>query len=132
TCLAYQAWLMTDAIVRTLVRMFITRKNLLEWVTAAQAKHAADLEISGIFKQMAGGVFLAVATITIVIFRMPHTASVALPFTVLWACAPIFALRISLPPRLTDLEPISSKETRDLRLIARRTWHFFENFVTAG
>ena len=132
TCLAYQAWLMTDAIVRTLVRMFITRKNLLEWVTAAQAKHAADLEISGIFKQMAGGVFLAVATISIVTFRMPHSAPVALPFTVLWACAPIFALRISQPPRLTDLEPISQTEIRDLRLIARRTWRFFENFVTAG
>ena len=65
TCLAYQAWLMADAIVRTLVRMFGTRKNLLEWVTAAQAKHAADLEISGIFRQMIGGVFLALAAMCI-------------------------------------------------------------------
>jgi cyclic beta-1,2-glucan synthetase len=131
TCLAYQAWLMADAIVRTLVRMFATRKNLLEWVTAAQAKHAMDLEISGIFRQMIGGVLLALAAIAIVIFRLPHSASVALPFVVLWATAPIFALRISQPPRLTDLEPLSSTEARDLRLIARRTWRFFESFVTA-
>jgi len=131
TCLAYQAWLMADAIVRTLVRMFGTRKNLLEWVTAAQAKHAADLEISGIFRQMIGGVFLALAAIAIVIARLPHAVPVALPFVVLWATAPIFALRISQPPRLTDLEPLSSKEARELRLISRRTWHFFESFVTA-
>jgi len=38
TMLAYQAWLMTDAIVRTLVRVYGTRRSLLEWVTAAQAK----------------------------------------------------------------------------------------------
>jgi cyclic beta-1,2-glucan synthetase len=131
TCLAYQAWLMADAIVRTLVRMFGTRKNLLEWVTAAQAKHAADREISGIFRQMIGGVFLAVAAIAIVLVRLPHAAPVALPFVVLWVTAPIFALRISQPPRLTDLEPLSSKEARELRLISRRTWHFFESFVTA-
>ena len=54
-----------------------------------------------------------------------------MPFVVLWATAPIFALRISQPPRLTDLEPLSSTEARDLRLISRRTWRFFESFVSA-
>src|SRR3989475_5124738 len=34
TMLAHQAWLMSDAIVRTLVRMCVTRRHLLEWVTA--------------------------------------------------------------------------------------------------
>ena len=80
---------------------------------------------------MIGGVFLALAAIAIVIFRLPHSAPVALPFVVLWATAPIFALRISQPPRLTELEPLSSKEARELRLISRRTWRFFESFVTA-
>lgn len=131
TCLAYQAWLMADAILRTLVRMFLTRKNLLEWVTAAQAKHAADLEITGIFRQMVGGVILALASFAIVIGSRPRALPVALPFLILWLAAPIFALRISLPPRLTDIEPLSTSEAHDLRLIARRTWHFFETFVTA-
>lgn len=34
----HQAWLMTDAIVRTLVRLFIRRRLLLERVAAAQSK----------------------------------------------------------------------------------------------
>ncbi len=38
TLLAHQAWLMTDAIVRTFFRLFVRHKRLLEWVTAAQAK----------------------------------------------------------------------------------------------
>jgi cyclic beta-1,2-glucan synthetase len=131
TCLAYQAWLMGDATLRTLFRMFISRKNLLEWVTAAQAKHAVDLEISGIFKQMIGGVILALAALAVIIYESPHAIPVALPFVVLWATAPIFALRISLPPRLTEIDPLSSTEAQTLRLISRRTWRFFETFVTA-
>ena len=35
--LAHQAWLMGDAIARTLIRLFVTRRHLLEWVPAAQA-----------------------------------------------------------------------------------------------
>jgi cyclic beta-1,2-glucan synthetase len=129
--LAYQAWLMADAILRTLVRMFITKRNMLEWVTAAQAKHAADLEVSGIFRQMSGGILLALGAFAILVVRWPHGASVGLPFVVLWAVAPIFALRISQPPRLTDIEPLSAAEAQSLRFIARRTWHFFETFVSA-
>ena len=48
TFLAYQAWLMTDAILRTLGRLFITHRNLLEWVTAAQSKFSAESKLSGI------------------------------------------------------------------------------------
>ena len=37
TFLADQAWLMVDAILRTLMRLYATRRNLLEWTTAASA-----------------------------------------------------------------------------------------------
>src|SRR4029077_19275434 len=59
TFLAYQAWLMSDAILRTLGRLFITRRNLLEWVTAAQSKYAVDLKLSGMYRRMTGGILLA-------------------------------------------------------------------------
>ena len=54
TMLAHQAWLMTDAIVRTLVRVYVTRRSLLEWVTAAQAKAGLRLDLSGFYRRMAG------------------------------------------------------------------------------
>ena len=41
--LAYQAWLMADAIVRTLFRLFVSHRHMLEWVTAAQAKFGLPL-----------------------------------------------------------------------------------------
>ena len=42
-----QAWLMSDAIGRSLNRLYITRRHLLEWVTAAQATNGARLDLPG-------------------------------------------------------------------------------------
>ena len=36
--LAHQAWLMADAIGRTLFRLLVSRRHLLEWVTAARRR----------------------------------------------------------------------------------------------
>jgi len=46
TFLAHQAWLMTDAIARTLVRLYVTRRKLLQWVTAAQAQAGLGMELA--------------------------------------------------------------------------------------
>ncbi len=59
--LAWQAWLMTDAMVRTLVRLAATRRKLLEWVTAAQARSGLSLDLGAFYRRMAGGVALAAA-----------------------------------------------------------------------
>jgi cyclic beta-1,2-glucan synthetase len=40
TLLAHQTWLMGDAIVRTLWRLLVSRRLLLQWVPAAQAAAA--------------------------------------------------------------------------------------------
>ena len=131
TFLAYQAWLMSDAIVRTLGRLFITRQNLLEWMTAAQAKYAVDFNLSGMYRRMAGGIFLALAALVAVGFGGSHGEWVAiLPFILLWAAAPAVARWISLPPRPLGVEPLSPADTKTLRLAARQTWRFFDTFVT--
>jgi cyclic beta-1,2-glucan synthetase len=131
TFLAYQAWLMSDAILRTLVRLCITRKNLLEWVTAAQAKYAVDLKLLAIYRRMVGGVMFAVAAFLAVNIGRHQAIPVALPFILLWAASPAIARWISEPPKAAEAEPLSASVTQTLRLISRRTWRFFETFVTA-
>ena len=131
TFLAYQAWLMSDAIVRTLGRLCVSRKNLLEWVTAAQAKYAVDLKLFAIFRRMVGGVLFTLAGFVAVSLGRPQAIPVALPFLFVWAVSPVVARWISQPPRLTKAEPLSSRETQALRMVSRRTWRFFEAFVSA-
>ncbi len=129
TLLAYQAWLISDAILRTLGRLVITRKHLLEWVTAAQAKHAFAWKLSGMYTRMAGGIVLAAAAGAALAFGRHQSWAAAAPFLLLWAAAPAVARWVSLPSRLPGSAPLAPADGRALRLIARRTWRFFEAFV---
>ena len=128
--LAYQAWLMSDAILRTLVRLFITRRNLLEWVTAAQAKHAVDLNLFGIFMRMKGGVLFAAAAFAAVAVGHRSALPAVIPFALVWAASPAIAWWISLPPQQSEVEALSAEDVSALRSISRRTWRFFETFLT--
>src|SRR5712692_4234193 len=130
TLLAYQTWLMSDAILRTLGRLFITHRNLLEWVTAAQAWYAGAFKLSRMYKRMAGGVLIVAAAAVVLAYGRHQAWAAAAPFILLWAAAPAVARWISLPPRLPGLEPVSSADARALRLTSRRTWRFFEAFVS--
>ncbi len=129
TMLAHQAWLNADAVVRTLVRLHVTRRNLLEWVPAEQAGYGAELRLRAFYRHLHGGVVVAAAVGLLVVASRSGAWLVATPFVLLWALSPFIAWRISLPPKLVEAQILSQKETRSLRLIARRTWRFFETFV---
>jgi cyclic beta-1,2-glucan synthetase len=131
TFLAHQAWTMSDAILRTLFRLIVSRRNLLEWVTAAQVKVSPRLDLTGFYRQMAGGVALAVVAAFLVAWAEPKSWLVAAPFVILWLISPIVARWISLQPTEAVHKPLSVSDRQILRLIARRTWRFFETFVTA-
>jgi cyclic beta-1,2-glucan synthetase len=130
--LAYQTWLMTDAILRTLGRLFITHRNLLEWVTAAQSRFSVKSKLPRIYKRMAGGIVLVVVSISAMVFGRQQAWAAAAPFLVLWAAAPGVALWISRLPKFPGASPLSLADAQALRLISRRTWHFFEVFVSQG
>jgi cyclic beta-1,2-glucan synthetase len=129
TMLAHQAWLMTDAVVRTLVRLYVTRRNLLEWVAAAQSGYGADLRVSAFYRHLRWGVFLGLGAGLLVLVFRPESWEWAAPFVLLWILSPIPAWRLSRPPKATDVPVLSPAETKRARLIARRTWRFFETFV---
>ena len=129
TFLAHQAWLMVDAIGRTLARLYATRRNLLEWTTAAQAKASQDLDLAGFYRQMAGGVAIAAVVAVLVLAVKPGAGWVAAPFVVLWLLSPLVARWVSLPPPESAAGQLSAADVGDLRLTARRTWRFFETFV---
>jgi cyclic beta-1,2-glucan synthetase len=132
TFLADQAWAMSDAILRTLYRMLVSRRNLLEWMTAAQAKISPRLDLGGFYRQMAGGVVLAVVAAIFVAWAKPDSWPVGAPFVVLWLLSPAIARWISLQSDVSVHGPLSVADRHALRLVARRTWHFFETFVTAA
>jgi cyclic beta-1,2-glucan synthetase len=127
--LAHHAWLMVDAIVRTLGRVYVTKRHLLEWVPAAQAGYGVDLSLRASYRHLRPGVVLAAWAGLLFVLLKPEAWPVAMPLALLWALSPLIAWRISLPPKLVEAQALSSQEMRSLRLLARTTWRFFETFV---
>ncbi len=129
TLLAHQAWLMVDAIGRTLFRLAVSGRRLLEWVTAAQAGSALSLKLSDFHRRMGGALVLALGSAGMVALVRPASLPWAAPWVALWLLSPLVAQRSSLPLRAAPDAPLSAAGERLLRSTARRTWRFFETFV---
>jgi cyclic beta-1,2-glucan synthetase len=132
TLLANQTWLMGDAIVRTLWRLCVSRRRLLEWTPAAQTAGGLRFDLVGFYRRMAPAVGVGLATLALGLFAEPGAVLLALPFAALWVASPAIAYRVSRAPPAAARRPATEGEVRRLRLAARRTWRFFEAFVTAA
>ena len=130
TLLAHQAWLMGDAIARTLWRLSVSRRRLLEWVPAAQATAGLRLDLPSFYRRMAPAVVLGLVALGLVGLARSSGWVMAAPFIAAWIASPAVALLASRPPPPAGRFPPSEADLRRLRLTARRTWRFFEAFVT--
>jgi cyclic beta-1,2-glucan synthetase len=128
--LAHQAWLMMDAIGRTLFRLFVSHRRLLEWMTAAQTQQLLRTDWRSFVGQMAGSLAVACGAAVFVGYAGPAALPVAAPILLAWFLSPVIARWVSLAQIDAGSLAISAGDARALRLVARRTWRFFETFVT--
>jgi len=128
--LSFEAFNSADAIVRTIARMTWTKKKMLEWKTAGDANQGASTDLVSFIQTMWFGPVLGAATIFLLTFWGPSTLVVAAPLLGLWIVSPGIAWWLS---RTLSAAPIRlSKLQRDfLHKLSRRTWRYFEVFVTA-
>ena len=121
---------MGDAITRALVRVFVTRRHLLEWTTAARASTRPRLGVVGFYGQMWAGTLLSLGVTAGAIALRPTAWALVLPFGLLWLGAPALAAWISRSPVSSHRRSVSPADAAALRCTARRTWRYFETFVT--
>jgi cyclic beta-1,2-glucan synthetase len=131
TMLAYQAWLMLDAVIRTAWRLAVSHRNLLEWVPADLLSSARS-DFGSFYGRMLRGVGVAAgAGLLIHVTNGGSMPALAMPFVAAWLLAPAVAWRISRTPVHAAKSDLGQEDQRALRLIGRRTWRFFDEFVTA-
>ena len=128
--LPYEALLMLDAIVTTLVRLYLTRRQLLQWTTAARTVHlfGDEMNAATTWRTMLPSLLLVAALALEVGIIRPTALPVAAPFFIAWILASQIAYLIS-SPILRQVYTPGADETRQLRTLARRTWLFYEQFV---
>ncbi len=129
--LPYDAYISLDAIGRTLVRLLFTRKRLLEWQTASDAERTARSGPVEFYATMWIAPVVALACGAFLALIQPSQLPLAAPMLSLWLASPWIAWRISQPIEPSGIPEFKPKQLAFLRRTARKTWRFFETFVTA-
>ena len=141
TFLPHQAVVSADAIIRTLIRLFITKRNLLEWQTASQVERSmASGSRLEVWRRM-WPVTLMSALLTIVMLMMVGAGNggrvmtfglaATLPLVILWLISPAIAHSLSAPAMPNELRLTETERQAALRY-AKLHWQYFEHFVTEG
>ncbi|HEU0253231.1 MAG TPA: protein ndvB, partial [Pyrinomonadaceae bacterium] len=126
--LPHQAWLMCDAIIRALYRKLISRQNLLEWVSAAEAEQAARNSLQAFVAFLFPSLVLTLIALGLTLAFKPRALFVMGPLVVVWLLSPVIAYWVS-KPRAKERRLLTAEDSKFARMIARRTWRFFESFV---
>jgi cyclic beta-1,2-glucan synthetase len=126
--LPYQSMMIIDAIVRTLIRLFVTRRHLLEWTTAAHVHRSLGRARQRLWRELWPGPLLGLLVISGGAFFQPAVLSIAGPVGLAWLLAPLIAELVERPRERKTYRPDPQAE-RLLRRVARRTWLFFDHFV---
>ena len=111
-----------DAACRALWRQFVSHRNLLSWVTAAQTEEENGLPLScQLFQLAAGAGMLALA-------MLPGGFTAGVIVGVGWIVAPLLTRFFDAPANRQ--RPMTSAQKENVRNTARATWRFFEDTVT--
>jgi cyclic beta-1,2-glucan synthetase len=130
--IADTACVMADAIIRSLYRLFVSRKLMLQWRTAASAQAMAQTTILGHYKVMWRAPVLAILALLFTISSGDSAWVVGLPFVILWVLSPAIAWTVSQTAETEDRLDVPDNVRNELRKIARRTWRYFDHFVVPG
>ena len=127
-CLPYEAYYSLDAILRTLWRMLVARRRLLEWSVSSESDGRNGNSLAEAWRTMGTGPVLALAALFYLLAARPSALLAAWPIWGLWVISPSIAWWISrpVPPRASRL---TAEQAVFLRKLARKTWDFFETFA---
>ncbi len=83
----YEAWLCADSIIRSLWRLLVSHRHLLQWQTAEEADRTTVNTLMGFFRQMWFSPLFAISCFLLV-SRHPELWVWLSPFILVWLVAP--------------------------------------------
>ncbi len=134
-CLPYEARVHLDAVARAQWRTIVTRRKLLEWRPseivedrARSGESSAAMDLQRSFLTMSIGPVVAVLAALWLASAHPAALWYATPLLGAWFVSPVAAWWLSRPLRIR-IRPLGAEQVRFLRMLSRRTWAYFDEFV---
>jgi len=129
-CLPYEAFFSLDAILRAMWRMLFSHRRLLEWNASSDHKHKSRSGLGETLYHMWPAPVFAAAVLICLVLMKPASLGIAAPILLVWFASPAIAWWISVPLSRRAVR-LSPEQTIFLRKLSRKTWSFFEKFVSA-
>ncbi len=120
--LPMEAWICASAMIRSLWRMLISHRRLLQWQTAAQSEGVKRGKLPAWYRAMLPAAILGAVSLLVSPVTIGKAAGA------LWLLSPILAMLLSKPN--PPVQPLHEKDKTYLRNCAREIWHWFETFCT--
>ncbi len=127
-CLPYEAFFSLDAIARTLWRMHVSHKRLLEWNPSGNLASRNLNTFAASCRSMWIAPLLSLVLFIYLTMARPGALGAAMFVLVLWFLSPGIIWWVSRPITLSVIK-LKEEQMIFLRKIARKTWAFFETFV---
>lgn len=127
--LPHQAGLSLDAIIRVHYRKWVTRRRLLEWQTAEAAGSVSGEYFSSTFRQM-----VAIAALSLLLLVLRGTGGAFASkgaFLSLWILSPLLMRWLGQSVPQEARQALRKADVAYLRGLARRTWRYFDDLVSA-
>ncbi|WP_212624900.1 glucoamylase family protein [Pseudomonas sp. PP3] len=125
--LPFEMFYNADALLRSLWRIGFSRRLLLQWQPSREVERATENRLSALYRQMWIQPLVVLVSLGLLADN-PQTLAIASPLLLAWLAGPWIAWRLSSPPGQSTFAP-SADQLRFLRLLARKTWAFFDQYV---
>lgn len=119
----HQAFLMGDAIIRTLAR-FVTKRNRLEWQTMAQSEGPLGSKVDMVDRYL----YISSAACLLFLLGVARASAITATICELWIVAPLIAAWLDGRP--SGPAELSERDRGFLRDVALRTWRYFADHAT--
>lgn len=128
--LPFEAIKNLDAIFLANWRLLFSKRRLLQWMPYGAQKSVNQKTIAGAYAFMWQPVVIALVLAVLIVKLNPSSFFIAAPFLIAWLFSPFIAWRFSKKRTIKDFS-ISIADKTFLQTTSRKTWAFFEDFVTA-
>ena len=125
------SYMLSDAIIRTIYRMCISKRHLLEWTTAEEAEKKARNNLLSYYKNMLANVIFGGIILVFSCFEQKvESKTLLIILGALWLTTPLIMYYIGkAEKKKTALEQVNEDEKQYLLEIGEKTWKFFKEHL---
>ncbi len=126
-----KAYMSANAICKTLYRLKVSKKHMLEWVTAEEAEKMAKKDIKSYYINMAPNIILGILGVLYIFINAKNPFSVLIfVISLLWLIAPAIMCYISKEIVVNNQkELLVDKDKQYVLEVGKRTWQFFKDYL---